>query len=59
MNKTFEELLIATPECNDFRRLGDDTWIAYSTRMDSDHLAIRCNAPTIREALEGLIEKLK
>jgi xanthine dehydrogenase molybdopterin-binding subunit B len=55
----FEELLFDTPECNDFRRLADGSWVAYSTRADENGQAIRHAAPTIREALEGIQAKLK
>lgn len=59
MMKKFEEVLFDTPLCNDFRRLADGSWVAYSTKADEDGTAIRHNAPSIREALEGLQEKLK
>lgn len=54
MSKTFEELLADTPKCNEFRRLADGTWVAYTDGLTAEGNAIRCIAPTIREALEGL-----
>ena len=50
----FVELLAQTPECNDFRRLGNGDWIAYSTVLDKEGTAIREIAKTIYEALKNL-----
>lgn len=56
---SFEQLLLEVPECNDFRRLANGDWVAYSTAMDEQGRAIRAVGLTIREALEILKEELK
>ena len=55
---SFEELLLDTPECNDFRRLQNGDWMAYSTRLGHNGVAIRAVGMTIREALATLHEHL-
>lgn len=52
--KRFEEVLFDTPLCNDFRRLANGDWVAYSTKIDEHGEAIRFVGPNIRQALEGL-----
>lgn len=49
MDKTFEMLLGETPECIEFRRMGDGTWMSYSIKTD-----VRASGNGIREALENL-----
>lgn len=58
MDKTFEFLLGETPECNEFRRMGDGKWMAYSIKQDSNGVDIRAEGYGIREALEELNKKL-
>lgn len=54
----FYEVLSMTPECNDFRRLGNGDWVAYSTVLDENKSAIRALGKTIYEALMNLRELL-
>lgn len=55
----FCELLIETPECNDFRQLmSDKTWVAYSTVLGPEGEAIRAIGKTIYDALVELRKKL-
>lgn len=59
MIKRFEEILFDTPECHDFRRMANGDWTAYANVSDDDGAALRNIAPTIREALEGLQQKIR
>lgn len=51
-------LLKETPICNDFRMLGDGTWVAYSMKYDDAEHVIRANGATLSEALINLRAKL-
>lgn len=58
-SKSFERLLAETALCNDFRQLGDGTWISYSVKIIPDTNSVYTGrGPTIRHALEDLNKTL-